>query len=271
MLRANVPLWFYWGLPPALFQPLDVEALYFAPRSHSQSRAPVLPTMASTASQSVGHSTSFVHMSPDQRNVERFLIRQKLRRNMILKKENSFQRQLQECLEKTTAKRSCPGKKGPLVFLWEETKDDVWTRTYITRGQVGDFWGTYNNSQQIYNSIDNCWDICCDFDKGTAGQMYEYDSYDYDYEIYPAKESLRSPSGQASDYLPMVVDPTPHSVPTAPQISMVVDRPHTDPTTTQVASDCPPPAQCLGVLGVLQTGMPPLGSAATALSVSDFP
>ena len=46
MLRANVPVWLYWGVPPAFGQPLDSQALIFAPRSHPQSRAVPLPEIS---------------------------------------------------------------------------------------------------------------------------------------------------------------------------------------------------------------------------------
>ena len=39
MLNANVPIWLYWGVPPALGQPLYYGALIYAPRSHPQFRA----------------------------------------------------------------------------------------------------------------------------------------------------------------------------------------------------------------------------------------
>jgi len=50
MLRANVPIWLYWGIPPIFVHPLDNRALAFAPRSHPQSRSPRLPVI--TPSQS---------------------------------------------------------------------------------------------------------------------------------------------------------------------------------------------------------------------------
>jgi hypothetical protein len=105
MLKANIPIWLYWGIPPVFVQPLDSNALLFAPRSHPQTRAPPLPVITpsqsvglSTSSQSVGLSTPSqsvslrsAHAGPGQLPGETwkdFMIRQDKRRKGKLLKEN---------------------------------------------------------------------------------------------------------------------------------------------------------------------------------------
>ena len=284
MLMAKVPIWFYWGIPPIFVQPLNTNALTYAPRSHPQSRAPLLPVITPsqsvgppTPSQSVGPpipSQSVVSPTPSLSVSHRsgqlpgetwkdFMTRQNIRRKTRLSKETDVERQAREDREYTAAKRSCPGKKGPTVFLWEN-ENDVWKRTLVTRGQVEREWGRFRSSQMIYNSIDNCWDLCFEFDAGTAGELYEYDSNDDDDDdtyCTPAKQSRRSPtpknvrSGDGSARPSIVVDSesTPDCTgtamdvdPTHPQISS--DSPSklvkpSDPapsTPTQVSSDPPP-------------------------------
>ena len=63
MFKANLPIWFYWGIPPVFVQPLMPEALVFAPRSHPQCRARAPPLPAITPSQSVGLPTSSTSQS----------------------------------------------------------------------------------------------------------------------------------------------------------------------------------------------------------------
>ena len=266
MLQANVPIWLYWGTSPNFLQPLNAGALRFAPRAHPQSRAPPLPVITpsqsvglSTPSQSVGLPTlsqSVGLPTPSQSVPLRsqqlpgetwkdFLVRQDLRRKKKLSIENEKQRQAREDCENTAAKRSCPGKKGPTVYLWVND-NGVWNRTLLTRGEVERDWSGFLNSQMIYNSVDNCWDVCREFDAGTAGEVCEYDSNDSDNDTYypPAKQSRRSPtpkngrSDNGSACPPYVVESTPHSVLTPAHVSpdctpMVID------TTPQITSDLP--------------------------------
>ena len=263
MIKANVPVWLYWGCPPAFGQPLDTGALRFAPRSHPQSRAP--PALPPLASQPV--RPPFVpsgHGGADQLPSEtwrEFIRRQNNRKMARLAKENGDQRQVREGREMTASKKRCPGKKGPAVYIWEED-NGVWTRTLLTRREVDGYWGQYRSSQKIFNAIDNCWDLCLEFDEGTIGEVEEYDSNDSDNEIPPQvdrhKQSQRPPSpqnrkpGDAPDCPPMVVNPTPAQVvsdcapmvvdPTPPTCPpMVVDStPHPVLTPPQVVLDCPP-------------------------------
>jgi hypothetical protein len=132
MLKANVPIWLYWGIPPVFVQPLDDGALTFAPRSHPQCRVPPLPVAASSqslpvaaSSQSVGPPVYFARK--DQLPGETwqdFMTRQNKRRKEKLLKENNSQRQARQARlgrEKTAKK-----KKGPAVYVWKND-DGVWT------------------------------------------------------------------------------------------------------------------------------------------------
>ena len=151
MLKANIPIWLYWGIPPAFVQPLDNNALVFAPSScsHPQSCAP--PLLVTTLSQSVGlptpsqsvgfpsssqsvslpspiHSVRSGPGQPPSKTWKDFMIRQNIWRKAKLSKENNAERQAREGRENTAAQRKCPGKKGPTVFIWEDD-GGVWTWT----------------------------------------------------------------------------------------------------------------------------------------------
>ena len=234
MMKANVPIWFYWGLPPAFAQPLNAGAFFYAPRSHPQSRAPPLPVP--TPSKSVSLPVRSAHAGPGQlpgKMWKEFIMRQNKWRKAKLANENDQQRMAREGREAMATRKQCPGKKGPTVYIWEED-NGVWTRVLLNRGEVESHWGQYRSSQKIYNSLDNCWDLCLNFDKGTTGDVEdEYDSNDADNDIIPNRQkqshrSLTPKNGQSSDAAPdcspMVVDPTPHPI----------------PMPSQIASDCPP-------------------------------
>ena len=155
MLKVNVPIWLYWSIPPVFVQPLDNYVLPFAPRSHPQSHAPPMPAIIPsqsvvTPSQSVHVSVHSAHAGPDQLPSEmwkEFMIRQNTRRRVKLLRENNVEHQARGGRENTAAKKSCPGKKGPAVFVWE-ADDGAWTRRLLTRGEVESSWGNYCSSQQ---------------------------------------------------------------------------------------------------------------------------
>jgi len=250
MINAKVPIWLYWGVPPAFCQPLVDKALIFAPRSHPQSKAsPALPP-----SQPAGPSAPSGHAGPGQLPGEtwkEFITRQNERRKAKLKNESGQHRQARQGRELMAEKQQCPGKKGSTVYIWEQD-NGVWTRTLLHRGEVEGYWGQYRSSQKIDNSFDNCWDLCFQFDEGTAGEVeYEYDSNDSDNDIVPhrQKQAQRPPtpknrrSSGALDFSPMAVDPTPPAVPIPAQVASDSLPTVVDPTPlpvlspAQVASD----------------------------------
>ena len=250
MLKANIPIWLYWGVPPAFGQPLDHGALIFAPRTHPQSHASA--SSGTVVSQPVGPRVPSAHAGPGQLPGEtwkEFMVRQNLWRKMRIQKEDDSQRRIRESREITATKQSCLGKKGPSVYVWEED-GGVWTWTLLTHGQVEDYWGGYRSSQRIFNFIDNCWDLCDKFDEGTAGQI-EDDPNDSEDNICSQPQSQQAPtpfsseigrSEDASNFHSMLVDPCDVQAPTSVSVSspaQVValprDIPHPDPQDT---SDC---------------------------------
>ena len=122
-------------------------------------------------------------------------MRQNKRRKAKLEKENDQHRKAREGRELTAAKKQCPGKKGPTVYIWEED-NGVWTQTLLNCGEVENHWGLYRSSQKIFNSFDNCWDLCFQFDEGTAREVeHEYDSNDSDNDIpHHQTQSQQSPT-----------------------------------------------------------------------------
>jgi hypothetical protein len=52
-----------------------------------------------------------------------------------------------------------PGRRGPTVYHWAEI-NGFWIRTVLERNRVEDYWGDYFQSQMIYDSFSNEWDLC---------------------------------------------------------------------------------------------------------------
>ena len=68
--------------------------------------------------------------------------------------------------EQAAARHLAPGRKGPRVFCWEPHPHfhGFRVRTQVSHAEVEDLWGSYGNQQRRFNSFDNEWDICTEFD-----------------------------------------------------------------------------------------------------------
>ena len=98
MLRANVPIWLYWGILPGFSLHPNHGALHFAPCSHPKSKAsPALPpSQALPLSQSISFPVCSGHRGPDQLPGEAwkdFMERQNMQRRAKLSRESSVERQ----------------------------------------------------------------------------------------------------------------------------------------------------------------------------------
>ena len=88
MLKANIPIWLYWGVLPAFGQPLNHGALIFTPRTHPQLHASAL--LGTVVSQPVGPRVPSAHVGPGQLPGEtwkEFMVRQNLWRKTRIQKK----------------------------------------------------------------------------------------------------------------------------------------------------------------------------------------
>ncbi len=67
--------------------------------------------------------------------------------------------------EEAVRAMACPGKKGPTMFMWtDDDKTGFLSCTKVPRGEVQNFWEDFTNSQRRFNSFENEWDLCVEFD-----------------------------------------------------------------------------------------------------------
>jgi hypothetical protein len=84
--------------------------------------------------------------------------------------ENPNDRQARLNRAKAHETHQAPGRKGPVVFHWEEN-DGFRIRTLWTRGETEMKFGSYNNSQRIYDAFSNAWDCCSEFGPRDEDEM----------------------------------------------------------------------------------------------------
>ena len=81
--------------------------------------------------------------------------------------ESATQKQRRENRERAQKSHPAPGtsSKAPLVFYWQEDDNTRFRlRTSVSRNAVEELWDRYSNSQRVYDSYYNEWDVCSEFD-----------------------------------------------------------------------------------------------------------
>src|SRR5882724_9446037 len=96
---------------------------------------------------------------------QQFFSRQDIRHAEMAQHESEIDQQRRKSHEDAVAARAYPGKKGPTVFMW--TNDDghsFFLHSRVPQGEVNNFWEDFTNSQKKFNSFENKWDLCVEFD-----------------------------------------------------------------------------------------------------------
>jgi hypothetical protein len=75
-----------------------------------------------------------------------------------LAKEPDRKRQSRLAKEKNAERQSCPGSKGPRVYVWEKI-DGHWIRRPAGQ-EKEDLWDEHSRSQRRYDGFHNEWDLC---------------------------------------------------------------------------------------------------------------
>ncbi len=190
MIRAGIPLWFYWGDPPYDFYHNSWLSM-FSPFSSATSSAQIpqlrhppiidgFPPLPLHSRQLQGET------------MKAFFERQEKIRAETLLKENSRDKQRRQQRENQHLAKQCPGANGPTVFRWEKV-DGHRIRVQVSRNEASEWWSYYKSSQMKYNSILNQWDIGTDIEDGDDRDMM--DSEDETDSVHstwlPAKDAMK--------------------------------------------------------------------------------
>ncbi|CAK5284660.1 unnamed protein product [Mycena citricolor] len=100
--------------------------------------------------------------------------------------------------EKNAEKKAAPGKQGARVFKWDQV-DNFWVRRSITRVEAEDEWEDFADSQMVYDSHQNEWDLCKALDPHALPQ-YSDDGWDSD-DSLPCMRPYPPPSGPSQAVL----------------------------------------------------------------------
>ena len=183
MLRADVPIWIYWGTvsePIGAYHPdlskyrptmPQIQAAMIPPR-HTISNPPsiglpkessIIPPHPSILAAKSIHLPRGSRQMPDE-NWIAYFERMDAKREDKESKESFLQKQRRLAREGHSKTGEAPGKRGAVVFYWEKNDSGFRFRRQVARADVAELWEDYAPSQRRYNGFTDEWDICSEFD-----------------------------------------------------------------------------------------------------------
>jgi hypothetical protein len=173
LLRANVPVWFYWGTSDApitsnnaqvekyRLSNLDVILWTLSQEGALSSVAPVThhPSNPSNALDCFPEPERL----SGQRKAEtwqQFFDRREKRNQEKIKVESATERQLRLARAKNAAPKTRPGKD---VYEWQE-REGFLIRTRVDRCDIERTWRIYGPTHKKFDAFANEWDLCYEFD-----------------------------------------------------------------------------------------------------------
>jgi hypothetical protein len=184
------------------------------PWGSSSSWDPVQPSLDAGSSTARPLDPTFPGNPTAQRPGEHwrdYLRRMQERQKRVMVKDDDRRRQSREARELAQKRHPCPGRKGPLVFHWELPEDvgGIHMRVPVSRDAVSSVWGSWGPKQRIYNSVDNKWDVCTEFDENeTPDDDSDHDDMDMP-PRQPTPPPPYAPTANAS-LPPPPLSPPPH-------------------------------------------------------------
>lgn len=162
MLRADVPIWFYWGTASKPVMSYDRALEKYRP-THAQVDAAMIPllqnlTVAPTVSLPKGS-----RQIPGE-EWRSYFDRKRAKHLELELKESSMQKQKRLARENHSRTGEAPGKRAAVVFYWEKHDSGFRFRRQVPRADVAELWEDYAPTQRRYDGFADEWDICSDFD-----------------------------------------------------------------------------------------------------------
>jgi hypothetical protein len=261
LICAKVPLWLYWGKAEGPFPPLTNHAGYKYPF------ATYFPTMTEIASArasphpepqgdmlpsepSYGPSFSNVQLhDPEPRRLppvepntrqregqtwQEFFAAEAERHSRKAARQSSDECQARLQREAAHQDYHEPGRRGATVYRWEDV-DGFRIRVRMNRGEVSTWWGGYSHSQKRYNSFENEWDICTEFDPDGRPEDEDFGE-DFDEPMEGMSVDRMSPDRSQSPIGPPSYPPSSPAPPSYLEDLMVVYHHEVYPNTLSLTS-----------------------------------
>jgi hypothetical protein len=179
MISFGIKIWFYWGIfPHRPLQPLQpfvwvpstpeeriILAMIEAKCSSSGSLPQLTPLQPPAKDSSLTSDVPEVEQHSGQKPGESWMafFKRWAEENVTkASRETLADRECREAREKAHANHDPPGKRGAIVYEWEEV-DGFWIRKRVDRFDVEDTWYSFTKAQRRYDSFRNEWDLHSEF------------------------------------------------------------------------------------------------------------
>src|SRR5882724_6978676 len=178
MLDSHVPIWYYWGnVNPDLTHPTLSHANrpsidQYCPMKYEISSAATAHELTPTSTTQYGLASYSQELPKPEagsgqcqgESWQQFFARQDIRHAEMAQRESEIDQQRRKRHKDASAARAYSGKKGPTVFMWTDDDGHGFLRTRVPQGEVNNFWEDFTDSQKKFNSFENKWDLCVEFD-----------------------------------------------------------------------------------------------------------
>jgi hypothetical protein len=241
MIKLNVPLWFYWGIPPFPVQEFTGSWVSsFLPNRHPQPPDEGGHTTMQPPTTKPLTIPGFPQVQPYSGQCQGELMREFLERrdkenHKLELKEAPMDKQRRLSRATHNKKKACPGRKGAKVFRWEVV-DGFRIRIEVSRGDAPNWFERYKKHEIIYDSFSNQFDCCSDFEDGLVqASSDDDDEYHSDLHHKYLQQSPRTtfdPEGEAPSKGRM-------SLPALPSASSAMSSTTTRRTTSPVPEGQP--------------------------------
>jgi hypothetical protein len=172
MLQADVPIWFYWGTMSKPIASYDRALEKYCP-SQAQIDAAMIPLLQNSKIVLTIRLPKGLRQMPGE-EWRLYFDRRRAKHLELELKESSLQKQKQ--LARETHTGEAPGKRGAVVFYWEEHDSGFHFHRQVLRADVAELWEDYAPMQRQYNGFADEWDICSNFDASAVHPEDEDDN-----------------------------------------------------------------------------------------------
>jgi hypothetical protein len=170
MIRANVPVWLYWGHVNSIFSPFHWMSKYRPSLDAIKARKMGQETTEMQQAESADPILLVSYPEPERHSGQKrgetwqeFFARREENNARRIARENEVETQRRQNREREAEGHLPPGRHGPVVFQWHDV-DGFRIRTRVFRGCVETMWDGYAKSQRKFDSCRNEWDVCTEFD-----------------------------------------------------------------------------------------------------------
>lgn len=162
MLRANVPIWIFWGDLSKPTMSYDRSLERYRPTTTQVHAAGLSLKQRNMITPAISLPQGTRQMPGEE--WRSYFTRMAANHSVFEQKESTLQKKKRLARENHSRTGEAPGRKGATVFYWERHDSGFRFRRQVPRAGVAQLWEEYAPAQRRYDGFTDEWDICTEFD-----------------------------------------------------------------------------------------------------------